>query len=258
MSVEIVIQKISISPINIQEVLGSWTKKEEIVGIISGNQADRIHYFIPGISIRGFSLNQQHRFIKHRFELRLSVCASEGDWGAAYSFLRFAQQQGFKVKSEAGDILGANELSRDSASARAIQQFAADVNALKAIASSSGGRPIELPTDSFVVPVKREDLPADNFDQEALIRLRQVLLQRAAKYAKARPAAVITLKTGKTLIVWAGEPLLSQEVDYIACYRRLYLIQRHLFTFRLRRQLMFYQIELKRSGIIHHYFVLIF
>jgi len=48
MSVEIIIQKISIRPINIQEFLKSWTKNEGIAGIISSNQVDSIHYFIPG------------------------------------------------------------------------------------------------------------------------------------------------------------------------------------------------------------------
>jgi hypothetical protein len=212
MSVEISIQKISIRPIDIEKELKSWIKKNGMVGTVSSAQRNAIHFFIPGKSIRGFSLNRQRRFINDRIELRLSVCASESDWDAAYSFLRFEQQRGFTVKSEDGNVMKPNDLSENSALQQADQQFSVDVNALKSMSCEGF---LELPTDWFAVPVKREDLPAEEPGKEELVKFRQVLQQRAAKYSKARPAAVIALKTGKTLIVWAGEPLLSRAVDFI-------------------------------------------
>jgi len=65
---------------------------------------------------------------------------------------------------------------------------------------------------------------------------------------------VITLKTGKTLIVWTGEPLLSQEVDYIVLSSTVFDPKKFVYV-SFERAVNVYQIESKRSGIIHHYFV---
>jgi hypothetical protein len=65
------------------------------------------------------------------------------------------------------------------------------------------------------VPVTRSELPPEPLAGDALIGLQETLQRRAKKYAAARSAAVITLKTGETAIVWTGDALLAPAVNHV-------------------------------------------
>jgi hypothetical protein len=74
---------------------------------------------------------------------------------------------------------------------------------------------VYLPNARFSVPVTRSELPPDPLAGDALIGLQETPQWRAKKYAAARSAAVITLKTGETAIVWTGDALLAPAVNQV-------------------------------------------
>jgi hypothetical protein len=174
---------------------------------------DRAICFLPGRSIRGFSLNRRRTGLQTRIGLHLSVCASSGDWEAAYSCLRFGLNRGFGVRSEDGSALEYGDLSLEIARERAKERFDSDSRALQQMLLTNGE--LSLPTLDFAIPVRLADIPNGQLDSEILERIHQEFLQRATKYEAARPASVITTGSSDTLIVWAGEAMVAPAADHV-------------------------------------------
>src|SRR5262245_43679649 len=117
---------------------GEWCS--DSIRLPPGRRRGTVHrrHFNPGIfgaSAVGMVIN--------RVAVRLSVCASQGDWQAAYAFLRFALQHGFSARSEDGDAMGADVLTDEAALQKGREQFVADVRLLQHFFASSGDEGIE-------------------------------------------------------------------------------------------------------------------
>jgi hypothetical protein len=102
-------------------------------------------------SIRGFSMARRWAWFRNRVEVRLSV-ATRADWQAAYSFLRFALQQGFKAYSEDGGVMGPHALTDQAALHKGREQFIVDVGFLQHLVASSGDEGAYLPNGSLRCP----------------------------------------------------------------------------------------------------------
>jgi hypothetical protein len=196
-------------------MLRAWLKASDLPAQFVQSADDTAQVFIAGSSIRGFSVHRRWVWFRNRVEVRLSIGASLADWRAAYSLLGFALQQGFDVRSEDGSSIGADALTDEAALQKGHEQFTLDVGFLRHLTASSGKEGVDLPNSRFAVPVNASDLPSEPISEEGLLSLQSVLQRRAAKYAAARSASVITLKTGATAIVWSGEPLLAPVVDHV-------------------------------------------
>jgi hypothetical protein len=218
-AVELELRKVSLRPTNVQQMASAWLSASRVPAEIVGSRDDSAELFIAGTSIRGFSLNRRWVWFRNRIDLRLSVAASRGDWQAAFSFVRFAREHGFDVYSEDGVVLRADALGDDAALERGGEQFAQDVGFLLHLTGTSGEGVVELPNARFSVPVRSSDLPAGSPDADALESVHAQLLSRAAKYAAARSASLITLKTGETAVVWSGEALVAPSANYIVLGR---------------------------------------
>jgi hypothetical protein len=213
MSVEIELRKTSVRPMDISALLKEWAEEMSISGQLDNDGKDWAYCFLPGRSIRGFSLIRLRIGLRTQIVLRLNVCASPGDWEAAFSFLRFWHERGFGVRSEDGRTMGYGDLSPEVARERAKEQFAFDIRALQQMLLSN--QALSLETPSLVVPVRRADIPNGPLDGEILERIQLEFLQRATKYDAASPASLITTGSGDTMIVWAGEALLAPAADYV-------------------------------------------
>jgi len=213
MSVEFELRKTEIRPTDVPALLSEWAEDTGISGRMEDEGPDRAICFLPGISIRGFSLNRRRTGLQTRIGLNLSVCASSGDWEAAYSCLRFGLNRGFGVRSEDGSTLEYGDLSPEIARERAKERFAFDSRALQQMLLTEGE--LSLPTLDFAIPVRLADIPNGQLDSEILERIHQEFLQRAAKYEAARPASLITTESGDTMVVWAGEAMLTPAADYV-------------------------------------------
>ncbi len=213
MSVEIELRKTSIRPMDISALLKEWAEEMNISGRLDNDGTDSAYCFLPGRSIRGFSLIRRRIGLRTQIGLRMNVCASAGDWEAAFSFLRFGHDRGFEVRSEDGRTLAYGDLSPEVARERAKEQFAFDIRALQQMLLSNQELSLEMP--GVVVPVRRADIPNGQLDSEILERIQHEFLQRATKYDAARPASLITTGSGDTMIVWAGEAMLAPAADYV-------------------------------------------
>ena len=111
--------------------------------------------------------------------------------------------------------MSADSLTDESALQRGRAQFVVDVRVLQQLMASSGDEGVSLPNGRFAVPVKPSDLPSEPLGDEAVESLQNALQRRAARYAAARSASIITLQSGATAIVWSGEPLLAPAVEYV-------------------------------------------
>jgi hypothetical protein len=106
-------------------------------------------------------------------------------------------------------------LAENAAAQKAREQFVLDVRFIQHLMRSPEDNFIELPNAYFAVPIRVDDVAAEPLNSEALDELHEVLARRAAKYAAARLASIITLRTGATAVVWSGEPVLVPVVDYV-------------------------------------------
>jgi hypothetical protein len=213
MSVGIELRRVAIRPTDFSALLADWTKEKEVGGRLDEDGTGYAYFFLPGRSIRGFSLTRRRKGLRDQIELRLNVCSSSGDWEAAYSFLRFGHDRGFEVRSEDGEGMGYSDLLPGVAIESAIEQFASDVRVLQQMLLSN--HELLLETPNFVVPVRRADIPNGPLDREILERIQHEFLQRATKYDAARPASLITTGSGDTMVVWAGEAMLTPAADYV-------------------------------------------
>jgi hypothetical protein len=214
-SVSFELRSVSLAPARVNRVVDAWLAASGLDAKPLHLPDDVVEVFIAGISIRGFSARRRWAWFRNAIELRLNVCASHGDWQAAYSLLRFASQQGFQVRSEDGASMRTDDLSEAKASKESREQFANNVGFLWRFMASSGDNHVSLPTARFSVPVRQSDLPSEPFTDQALDSFEDVLRGRAEKYAAAQLASIVTLKTGATLIVWSGEALLAPQADHI-------------------------------------------
>jgi hypothetical protein len=213
MSVEIELRKVSIRPLDVSALLMDWAQEKGAAGRLDKDGTGYAYFFLPGRSIRGFSLTCRRKGLRDQIELRLRLCSSSGDWEAAYSFLRFGHDRGFKVRSEDGEGLGYSDLLPGAAIERSKEQFAFDVSALQQMLLTN--HELLLETSNFVVPVRRADIPNGPLDREILERIEHEFLQRATKFDAARAASLITTGSGDTMFVWAGEALLAPAADYV-------------------------------------------
>jgi hypothetical protein len=214
-SVELEARKLSVLPVNIDRLIAAWLSIARVpIQLFRISDGSR-QLFSQGTSIRGVSVHRRWSWFRTLIEVRLSVCASPADWQTAYSFLRFALQEGYDVRSDTSDLMGAEALTDEAATLKGPEQFASDVSFFHRFLASSGDQGLDLPVGRFSIPVTLEELPSEPFEEEALAGFRKALQQRAAKYSAARSASILTLKTGATAIVWAGEALLAPEVNHV-------------------------------------------
>lgn len=168
--------------------------------------ADKATVFLPGASIRGFSVTagEEAPFV------RINSMASRADWQLAYSFIRFVADLG------ATPELPAEELTDEAAVARGTQELKSGAALLQHMLYERGNEYMGLPVLHFTLNVTRDDLPKENVDLDAFEAL---LIARAARYARARIPTVLTIQEGdgplKTAVVWSGEALLTTKVDYV-------------------------------------------
>jgi hypothetical protein len=213
-SVEFELRRLSLGAEDVRGLVFAWLTAEQAAAEVFGAQPDFAHVFVPGASIRGFSLRGWRASLRNRIEVQLNVCASRADWSAAYSFLRFARDRGYTVQSQEG-VLSTASLVEEQALQQARVQFVADVRYLWKMLPSPEDERIELPIDRFTVPIGRHELPPEPLGERSLEVFEQAVQERAGRYALARSAKAITLSTGASAVVWSGEPMLTPLVDYI-------------------------------------------
>ena len=115
MSVEFELRRVSLTPVNIDEMVTAWLTASRVQANSVRLPDGIVEVFVPGISIRGLVVRRRWAWFIERIELRLSVVASHGDWRAAYSLLRFARQQGFNVRDEDGNTIEDDSLTDEVA-----------------------------------------------------------------------------------------------------------------------------------------------
>src|SRR5262249_50700317 len=157
---ELKLWNVSLRAANVQRMIKAWLEASRVPAKLVTDQDDTAQLFIPGTSIRGFSLRRRRAWFRNSIELRLSVGASRDDWQAAYSFIRFARDRGFEVRDEDGSVLRSGALTENAASERGRGQFVQDIGFLQTLVTSSDEGVVELPNARFALPVKTADLPA--------------------------------------------------------------------------------------------------
>jgi hypothetical protein len=194
---------------NFDDLLTLWQSRIDVPLItLQSAGEDYVWVFAPGRSIRGVSLRYERRFFRASIEMRLSVCASHGDWLLGASFLALAWEKGARVL-EGERRLSLPDLLPDRIEKRARDQFRRDLGLLQRITEGTDDDHVTLPNQWFSFVVDRRDLTAE---PEVI---HDALARRTANYANARRASILTLKNGKTAIIWSGEELLAPRTDFI-------------------------------------------
>src|ERR1700682_3510174 len=186
---------------DLRDMLTDWQEEHVEAEVEVAEDGTWASVFAPGIYIRGFSVRNDDAPY-----LRLSSLASRGDWRLAFSFLRFAADR------NATPELTADEMSEERSQDRGAEEFRKGVRILQHMLYERGNEFMGLPVRHFALNVDRGDLPQGDVDFDAL---EQRLIDRAARYARARVPTVLTIDSSITAVVWSGEALLTVPADYV-------------------------------------------
>lgn len=133
----------------------------------------------------------------------------------AYALLRIAASRGASITNDQGRILTAAVLNDASADVESDQSFSADVRLLQRMLYEQDQDPITLPNLWFSTVLKRENMPVGDLSVEQVAALHSELVDRSRAYRGVRQATTITLRDGRTAVLWSGDALITSAVDIL-------------------------------------------
>lgn len=170
--------------------------------------------FSPGVSIRGFSVKYSRGWFRATIDVRINVCASRGDWRLLMSLLALSLEKGARA-SEEGTPVRSAELLPAQVDRRARDAFARDLTLIQRLLYGSDEKRVTLPNLWFSMTLTPADLPEGTLTPERIESLHDALASRTSRYAAARRASVIKLKSGATAVVLSEESILAPRADFL-------------------------------------------
>jgi len=216
MSVEFEIRAASRRLGKFDDVITVWKSTQGFPVLTLSSEADYVWFFAPGISIRGLSLQYRRKFLlRSLIQLRLNVCASGGDWRMAASFMALALERGARVFSSDGIRIEPSQLLPTVIEERSRETFRRDLGLLQRILYASVEKRVTLPNQWFSLSLDPTNLAEGAVSSAQSEALHDFLASKTARYSGARRAALITLRTGATAILWSGEEMLAPRATFL-------------------------------------------
>lgn len=203
---------------DVSKLLAGWIEAEtfeEAPWVELGEDGVGAFVFQLGESLRGVTLRRLSGGLKVRWELRLNVCASVGDWRLAFSFLRYALGLKASVLTEDRDKVTPDQVTDAEAENRGAEEFCSGVAILRTLLYQQGEEDVALPNWLFTVSVGRREIPDRQLSAAEHRQLHDDLVARADRYMIAHKASTIDLADGTSVFAWAGIATISTQTDMV-------------------------------------------
>jgi hypothetical protein len=194
-------------------VLAPWasSQKLELEEAISYSERGRQAFvFAPGLSIRGFSVEQTGGLLTNRMHTRIHACASSADWQLLFSFLSYMTERGAEIE-DSGLGLSAGALAAEEAMRRWRFGFRRALRVIQILLHERAETQVWLPNPRFPVLVQGSAVPAGELPDDALHAIERTLVGEANGLARAQRDAAIQVGdatlTGQLDLIVVPEPV---------------------------------------------------